>query len=259
MRRHDLLTAKEEKDLVLRLKAGDKAALSRLLECNQAFLRAQAGRWVQWGADMDDLIQEGNIGLMRAAEKFEPKRGLRLLSYAVHWVNACMRLHVLNNHSLLKVGTTVGRKMAFFQLRPTMARLESEGCPSEELLTEAAKELGVSREVAEEIHTRLSGEVSMEFEHDGETHERSFADPKAVADSYNDRQEAEYTRGELSHALSRLTAVERLVIERRLLSDEPCTLVEIGKEVGRSREWVRTTEAKAIEKLRRLMPKLEAA
>lgn len=254
---HPILTRTEEQDLARRYRAGDRAAGNRLVECNRRYVMKVVGRWTGYGLDIEDLLQEGCIGLMRALDHFDPDRGLRFISYATHWVDSSIRQAVMNNHSLVKVGTTQKQRRMFFRLGPTFGRLEQEGVQPGELAGAAAAELDVSPEDIEEMGMRMTRPTSVDAHVPG-TDDLTFVDliqePSDAIGDLEHRNELSAQLRRIMDALTILTERERYVVTNRLMAEKPMTHQEIGKHFGFSREYARQVELSVIRKLRaRLM------
>lgn len=241
------------------------ATPAQLVRHNLRFVVTVAFKYKAYGFEVLDYIQEGNIGLMRAAEKFEPARGIRFCSYAVWWIKAYIQNYVLRNWSLVKLGTTQAQRSLFFSLRRTCFELERLGVPEELILSRAARRLHVKLDEAKMMQDRLSRRDSsldtpLKEAASGEL-EVTFLDQ--IEDS-SDGAEVELTRGRASRALAadvkdalqRLDPRERHIIEQHVMVPEPQTLVALGEHYGFSRERARQLEIRAKDKLRLLLQKV---
>jgi RNA polymerase sigma-32 factor len=212
---------------------------------------------------MIDLIQEGNIGLMMAVRKFNPHKGIRLISYAVWWIRAYIQNHVMSMWSLLKIGTTQAQRKLFFKLKETKNAI-LKMTDGEEDAHSAALTLNVSdREVAE-MEQRLQGDYSLDAElayGDGTTALEGLADDrKNQEDLLAEYQENQQLQQKVAQVVAALNEKERFIVERRITSDEPLTLQEIATHFSISRERVRQIEEGALKKVKTtLLPLLAAA
>jgi len=259
--RFPLLTAEEERDLArIYRSAGDTRAAHRLVTANLRFVVKVAYEYRSYGLRMADLVQEGNIGLMKAVQKFDPDREIRLISYAVWWIRAYVQNHILRSWSLVKLGTTQAQRKLFFSLARTRRELdrasEEHGADSDGRdAAKVAKRLGVKPSEVREMEQRIEGrDLSLDVPMvDGGS--RSHVDAVAGDASPQDEElsseeERGIVRDRIRVALSRLDRRERYIIESRLMSDRPMTLKDLGERFGFSRERARQLEIRAKEKLR---------
>lgn len=257
--RYPLLTAVEEKALAEDwVNKKDMVAAHRLTTSNLRFVVKITYEYRRYGIRLTDLIQEGNIGLIMAVKKFDPKRGVRLISYAVWWIRAQIQNFILQSWRLVKIGTTQAQRRLFYKLEKTKRMLARMHGGREKVDRRMVSEaLDVREELVEEMEQRLgSQEMSLDsrFQMEGEEG-RSLTE--LLADDLPNQEEmmgeVEYEEVRKQHlylALDQLSDRERLIIERRRLIEEPQTLSEIGKELGITRERVRQLEARALRKLR---------
>lgn len=244
----------EEKDL---------ESAHALITSNLRFVVKVAAEFRHYGLKMLDLIQEGNIGLMLAVRKYNPYRGIRLISYAVWWIKAYIQNHIISAWSLLKIGTTQAQRKLFFKLRETknaIRRLSG----SEDGVNTAAQVLDVADHEVVEMEQRLQGELSLDAEIPGS--EGLTALDGLVDDRMNqeellaDYQMSQQLQRQVAQAVSVLNEKERFIIERRITSDDPMTLQEIAVHFSISRERVRQIEEGALKKMKQaLLPVLAAA
>jgi RNA polymerase sigma-32 factor len=251
-----LLDAEEEHRLALRLRDdNDLDAAKRLVLSHLRFVVRVARGYRGYGLPEADLIQEGNIGLMKAVKRFDPDHGVRLVSFAVHWIKAEMHEFILRNWRIVKVATTKAQRKLFFNLRSSRSRLGwLQGEESEAI----ARDLGVSQEAVLEMEGRMSGhDFSLNADpDDGMDTGRVFelADPGAtpaerlLAGDW-DRQQHQA----LQRALAALPQRDRYIIENRWLNEDPKTLQALGDELGVSAERVRQLEKTSMGKLRQQM------
>ncbi len=256
------LTAEEETLLSRRwLSCRDPKAAERIVKAFQPLVRAQARRFQNNVLLLDDLVGEGNLGLMRALDKFDPERGVRFATYATWWVRAALLDHVLKNFSALSISASEVHKRLFFKLGGLKAELMPgrSGPLPRELAIEAAKRLDVSLETLEEVDSLLSRPMRSLDEPVG--HEEDSAslgdlmadpglDPEALAMA---GQESEQRRQLLKEALATLSERERHIVAGRHLSDQPQKLEAFARFYGISRERVRQIENAALAKLRKLI------
>ncbi|MBE2295507.1 MAG: RNA polymerase sigma factor RpoH [Phycisphaerales bacterium] len=257
-----VLSAEEEHELAQRLQTrNDLEAAQRLIVAHLRFVAHIARGYQGYGLPLGDLVQEGNVGLMKAVRRFDPAHGVRLVSFAVHWIRAEIHEFILRNWRIVKVATTKAQRKLFFKLRGSKKRL---GWLSGEEVNTVARELGVSPDNVLEMESRLSG------------HDISF-DPTPEADSDDDSESyapATYLRAEqadpsevleqedwegqtvsrLVAALERLDPRSRDIVQRRWLNDDKPTLHELAAEYKVSAERIRQLETNAMKKLRAELP-----
>jgi RNA polymerase sigma-32 factor len=252
-----LLTVDEEQTLARRFRdAQDLDAGHRLVTSNLRFVVKVAFEYRSYGFRMADLVQEGNIGLMKAVQKFDPDRKIRLISYGVWWIRAFIQNYILRNWSLVKLGTTQAQRKLFFSLARTRRELERQGDVGV-LVDERdiAKKLRVKQSEVSEMSQRLEGrDLSLDapMGDDGGTSHIDFLESGGqVADAELASHEAHrIARTKVAEALSRLDARERFIIEQRLMTEKPQTLSELGAHYRISRERARQLEIRAKAKLK---------
>jgi RNA polymerase sigma-32 factor len=254
IKQFELLDRDEETALARRYRRdGDLEAAHRLICGNLRFVVKVANEYRGYGMKMLDLIQEGNIGLMMAVKKFDPDRGIRLISYAVWWIRAYIQNYIVKTWSLVKIGTTQAQKKLFFKLKQTQAALLR--LTGRENTEEIAQTLDVRNTVVEEMSRRLAArETSLDVElTEGEdfTLMDTLADdaPDQETRLINDEQRLKLT-SEVRRAFDRLNDRERKIIQQRILDESPRTLQDLADDFGISRERVRQLEANALSKLR---------
>jgi RNA polymerase sigma-32 factor len=257
--RFPLLSADEEQHLARRFRdEGDLQAAHALITANLRFVVKVAGEYRSYGMKMLDLIQEGNIGLMMAVRKFDPAKGVRLISYAVWWIRAYIQNHIISAWSLLKIGTTQAQRKLFFKLNQAKQAIISMTGESD--LHSAALTLDVKDVEAQEMEQRLRGELSLDvemFEGEGGTFLESLPDLRQNQEEIlAQHQESAILEKGVASALENLNEKERFVIERRVASESPMTLQEIADHFSLSRERVRQIEDGALKKLKRLLTPL---
>lgn len=252
--RFDLLSAEEEHELAVRFRRdGDLAAAHRLVCANLRFVVKVACEYRGYGLRLADLVQEGNIGLMQAVRKFDPDRGLRLITYAVWWIRATIQNFIMKSWSLVKIGTTQAQRKLFYKFTQTRNALRN--LSGNEALADIAAELEVDEAVVEEMSLRLGQrDTSLDVElAEGEHY--TLLD---ILPDQRDNQEHLLIKHEEQQGLARRTQValaglpprERQIIEQRILAEAPRTLQEIADEFGISRERVRQLEQSALRRLK---------
>ena len=263
IKQFELLDRNEESALARRYRQdGDLAAAHRLICGNLRFVVKVANEYRSYGMKMLDLIQEGNIGLMMAVKKFDPDRGIRLISYAVWWIRAYIQNYIVKTWSLVKIGTTQAQKKLFFKLKQTQATLLR--LTGRENAEEIAQTLDVRNAEVEEMSRRLaSRDSSLDVELiEGEnfTLMDMLADdsPDQETRLIEDEQRLKLT-SEVRRAFDRLNDRERKIIQQRILDESPRTLQELADDFGISRERVRQLEANALGKLRGTLEDLRTA
>lgn len=244
----------EEKDL---------EAAHTLITSNLRFVVKVAGEYRHYGLKMIDLIQEGNVGLMMAVRKFNPYKGIRLISYAVWWIRAYIQNHIMSMWSLLKIGTTQAQRKLFFKLKETKNALLRMN-DGEDDSHSAALTLNVSDKEVAEMEQRLQGDYSLDAElscGDGLTALESLADERMNQEALLvEYQENRQLQQKVAQVVAVLNEKERFIIERRITADEPMTLQEIATHFSISRERVRQIEEGALKKVKNsLLPLLSAA
>jgi len=254
---YPLLTQDEEQALARKYrKDNDEKAASRLVTANLRFVVKVSYEYRSYGIKMADLIQEGNIGLMKAVQKFDPDKGIRLISYAVWWIRAYIQNYILKSWSLVKLGTTQAQRKLFFSLARTKREIEKlQGTEDSQDARKIAKKLRVKPTEVMEMTQRMEGrDLSLDApmgEDGGNTHVDFVADGAAGQDSeLADAEEREIVTSRVEQALMRLDPRERFIIEKRVMSDKPMTLKELGEHFGFSRERARQLEIRAKEKLK---------
>jgi len=255
--RFPILSAEEERALGRRFRdANDLEAAHQLVVSHLRLVVAMARGYLGYGLPHADLIQEGNIGLMKAVKRFDPERGVRLVSFAIHWIKAEMHEYILRNWRLVKVATTKAQRKLFFNLRSMKSGLAPLSSGE---VRHIASELRVKPEEVTEMETRLAGhEVAFEPE---QNDEESFAPVHYLADEDSEptrvleAEESQRLRAAgLQKGLASLDPRSRRIIEARWLKEkDAATLHDLAAEYKVSAERIRQIEAKALEKMRKAM------
>jgi RNA polymerase sigma-32 factor len=250
-----MLDAEEERELALRLQAqNDLEAAQRLIMSNLRFVVSIARGYMGYGLPFSDLIQEGNIGLMKAVKRFSTEHEVRLISYAVHWIKAEIHEFVLRNWRIVKIATTKAQRKLFFKLRSSKKRL---GWFSQAEVNEVADKLGVKPETVLEMESRLNAHdlaYDNPLDDDEDSH---FAPAAYLSDMRADpaqQLEADDWRTQneniMLSSLQHLDDRSRDIIQRRWLNDTKATLHELADEYQVSAERIRQLEKNALKKLR---------
>jgi len=253
--RFPILSQQEETDLARRLRDHeDLDAARQLIVSHLRVVVSVARGYLGYGLQQADLIQEGNIGLMKAVKRFDPERGVRLVSFAVHWIRAEMHEFILRNWRLVKIATTKAQRKLFFNLRSMKSGLNTL---SHDEVKAMAATLGVKPAEVVEMETRLGGQdVALEpLNDDGEESYAPIAylaDANAEPGRVLEHAQEEQQRGEgLTNALASLDPRSRRIIETRWLKEkDQATLHDLAAEFGVSAERIRQIEVKAMQKMR---------
>lgn len=252
-----VLSHDEEQALARRFTdENDLSSAKKLVMSHLRFVVHVARGYSGYGLQLGDLIQEGNIGLMKAVKRFDPDQGVRLVSFAVHWIRAEMHEFILRNWRIVKVATTKAQRKLFFNLRKSKKRL---GWMNAEEVRVVAHDLGVPEATVREMESRLSGrdigfEAPADADDDAKPAPEAFlvddgADPY---DNVSDADQADNQLETLSSALSKLDERSRDIIQRRWLNENKATLQDLADEYGVSAERIRQVEANAMKKMRAL-------
>ncbi len=253
-----VLSREDERALAERFRSqGDLHAARELVLSHLRFVVHIARGYSGYGLPMGDLIQEGNVGLMKAVKRFDPALNVRLVSFAVHWIRAEIHEYVLRNWRLVKVATTKAQRKLFFNLRRLKKNLS--WLSAEETLA-VARDLGVSPGEVTEMEKRLAAR-DLSFDPAPEADEEELYSPAAYlpapdadpAEQVEDAESADVSSERLQGALGRLDARSRDIVQRRWMSEDKATLHELAEKYGVSAERIRQIESSALGKLRGLM------
>ncbi len=262
----ELLDAETERQLAYAWRdQRDEAALHRLITAYMRLAISMAAKFKRYGAPMNDLIQEAGLGLMKAADKFDPDRGVRFSTYAVWWIKASIQDHVMRNWSMVRTGSTSSQKSLFFNMRRVQARLEREAAAQgvsldrHQLHQMISTEIGVPLADVEMMEGRLSGsDFSLNATQSTEDEGREWIDAledegTQAAEHVEHSHDTEQLREWLLTAMAALNERERFIIRERKLRDTPRTLESLGEELKLSKERVRQLEAAAFTKMRKTL------
>ena len=251
-----LLSREEEFKLAVKYrKYNDIDAAQQLITSNLRFVVKVAFEYKSYGVKLQDLIQEGNIGLMMAVKKFNPYKGYRFISYAIWWIRAYIQNFIIKTWSLVKIGTTQAQKKLFYKIGKVRKALESGGA-DEKKYERLARDLDVAKEDIVEMEQRMSSrdlsldtpfDEGQELTHLELLREDSLNQEEAIAQE----EEKKIREHEVQNAMKRLNEKEVYVIKNRIMAEEPLTLQEIGDHLKLSRERVRQIESEALKKLKK--------
>ena len=266
IRRFPMLEAGEEYMLAKRWREHeDVDAAHKLVTSHLRLVAKIAMGYRGYGLPMNEIISEGNVGLMQAVKRFEPERGFRLATYAMWWIRAAIQEYILHSWSLVKLGTTAAQKKLFFNLRRLKSQMQAieEGDLSPEAVKEIADTLAVTEQEVIEMNRRLEGpdhSLNAQLRADGESEWQDWlVDDSASQEAVlADEDELGHRRRLLEEAMKVLNDRERHILNERRLKDEPTTLEDLSTEYGISRERVRQIEVRAFEKLQKAVQSLEA-
>ncbi len=256
--RQPLLTREGELDLARRWRdEEDETALHALVSAYARLVISMAGRFKNYGLPMGDLVQEGNVGLMQAAARFEPEREVRFSTYATWWIRSSMQDYVLRNWSIVRTGTTAAQKSLFFNLRRLRAQIADASAQqmTDDQRSTIAESLRVRIEDVEVMEQRLAASdksLHAPIGEDGDANwmdklECERPDPETVVTGTKD---AETRSRWLAEAIGELNEREQTIIRRRRLVEDGATLEELGRDLGVSKERVRQLESRALKKLK---------
>ncbi len=264
----ELLDAETELQLAYAWRdSRDEAALHRLITAYMRLAISMAAKFKRYGAPMNDLVQEAGLGLMKAADKFDPDRGVRFSTYAVWWIKASVQDYVMRNWSMVRTGSTSSQKSLFFNMRRVQAQLEREAQQTGENLDKhqlnqlIATEVGVPLSDVEMMDGRLSGSdfslnATQASDEEGREWIETLEDENARADlTVEEEHDQKRLANWLGVAMQALNDREQFIVRERKLIDSPRTLESLGAELGLSKERVRQLEAAAFGKMRKYLEK----
>lgn len=253
------LERSQEHELALRWRDGDQNAMHQIARAHMRLVISMAGKFRHFGLSTSDLIQEGHVGLLEAASRFEPDREVRFSTYATWWIRASMQDFILRNWSIVRGGTSSAQKALFFNLRRLRARLSQDNreLVGDALYRQVADALGVSVNDVATMDARLSGsdaslnaQVANDGENSSERQDFLVSDDPLPDEVVSETIDGERRLQWLNSALQTLNPRELRIIRERRLRDEGATLESLGSSLGISKERVRQIEGRAIEKLR---------
>ena len=258
---YPVLSRKEEYDLAIKYKKdGDLEAARKLITHNLRFVIKVSNEYKDYGISIMDLIQEGNIGLMKAVQRFDPTKGYRLISYAVWWIRAYIQNYIIRTYRLIKLGTTEAQRKLFYKLRSTKLKMGiTDETPAPNEYKAIAKELKVPLESVIEMDQRMTtGDVSLNalVSRTGEKATyMDFIEDQAVSQEelISSIEEKEKVKKNLKIAVKSLNDREQYIIKNRLLRHKPLTLDELSKELKISKERVRQIEKSALKKMKEFL------
>jgi RNA polymerase sigma-32 factor len=264
IRKFPMLTPEEEFMLAKRWQEHeDTEAAHKLVTSHLRLVAKIAMGYRGYGLPLNELIAEGNIGMMQAVKRFDPDRGFRLATYAMWWIRAAIQEYILHSWSLVKMGTTAAQKKLFFNLRKLKGQIQAleEGDLTPEHVKKIAEELRVSEEDVINMNRRLAGpdhslNAPLRADGEGEWQDWLPDETETQEDVLGEQEELGNRRDLLAQAMKGLNDRERHILTERRLRDEPLTLEELSQEYGISRERVRQIEVRAFEKLQKAMRNL---
>lgn len=255
--RHPILSREEEHELAIRfLETKDRDAFQKLVTSNLRFVVKIAYEYVHYRIKLLDLIQEGNMGLVKAVQEFDPYKEVRLTTYAVWWIRSYIQDSILRNYSLVRMGTTQAQKKLFYRLRAEQARLEREGIAPPDRVKLLASNLDVREKDVREMDQRLGGaDLSLDAPislDEKQSHLQQLPDKDEAVDvKLGENEQRELFRKMLLEFAKTLEGKEKVFFDERLISESPKTLQELGDKYGVSKERARQIEAAIKEKLRK--------
>ena len=266
IRRFPMLEPQEEFMLAKRWREhGDREAAHKLVTSHLRLVAKIAMGYRGYGLPINEVISEGNVGLMQAVKRFEPDKGFRLATYAMWWIRAAIQEYILRSWSLVKLGTTASQKKLFFNLRKVKGQISAleEGDLKPEQVSEIARRLGVSEDDVISMNRRLGGDSSLNAplraDSDGGEWQDWLVDEAVDQETQlAESEEFDSRRKLLAKAITKLNDRERRIFEARRLSDDPLTLEQLSEEFGVSRERIRQIEVRAFEKVQKAVTRAAA-
>ena len=265
IKKFPMLSAEEEYTLANRWQVHkDTNAAHQLVTSHLRLVAKIAMGYKGYGLPITDIISEGNIGLMQAAQKFDPEKGFRLTTYAMWWIKAAMQEYILRSWSLVKIGTTAVQKKLFFNLRSAKNRIQAyeEGDLKQENLEKISNQLNVPEKEVINMNRRLSGgdpslnaTIKADGDQTGEWQDWLESDEPNQEESYSEKEEENLRKEMINESLQVLNDRELDIIQTRKLSDTPTTLEELSEKYNISRERIRQIEVRALEKVKEALEK----
>jgi RNA polymerase sigma-32 factor len=264
IRKFPMLTPDEEFMLAKRWQEhGDSEAAHKLVTSHLRLVAKIAMGYRGYGLPLNELISEGNVGMMQAVKRFDPDRGFRLATYAMWWIRAAIQEYILHSWSLVKLGTTAAQKKLFFNLRKLKGQIQAveEGDLTPEHVKKIAEELNVTEDEVITMNRRMAGadhslNAPLRAESDGEWQDWLVDETENQEELLAEKEEMGNRRDLLAQAMTTLNERERHILSERRLRDEPLTLEDLSQQYGISRERVRQIEVRAFEKLQKSMKNL---
>lgn len=256
VRRYPLLTKEQEQELAKKYyETKDPLAAQALVTANLRFVVKIAAEYSKFGARMIDLVQEGNMGLMHAVKDFNPYKGVRLITYAVWWIRGYIQEFLMKQYSMVKIGTTHNQKKLFYQLQKHQRELAALGVPVD--IKQLSSKLDIPEDEVREMTERMSGrDVSLDRPFDDDSGGSLKDLQKAIVpgpdEELSHHEEIEILKGKIEKLRPELNEREKILLEERLLADDPLTLQEIGEKYGITREAVRQAETRLMNKIKEL-------
>ncbi len=257
IKKYPLLTPQEEKTWALKyFEAKDPRAAEVLVTSNLRFVVKIAAEYAKFGARMIDLVQEGNVGLMHAVRDFNPYKGARLITYAVWWIRGYIQEYLLKQYSMVRLGTTPNQRKLFYQLQRERRKLEALG--KDAGLKLLSSNLGIDEAEVRDMDQRMSNrDVSLDQPLDASSKStlldlQSSASQESVDDVLAQEEQLQLLRKDIESVKAKLNDKELMILEKRILAEEPMTLQEIGDQFSMTRERARQLEARVLDKIRAL-------
>ncbi len=255
IRKYPLLTREEEQKLAHKYyETKDPDAAQALVTSNLRFVVKIAAEYSKYGAKLIDLVQEGNIGLMHAVREFNPFKGVRLITYAVWWIRGYIQEYLMKQYSVVRIGTTQNQKKLFYQLQKEKNLLDALGESPD--FSKLSEKLNIPINEIEEMSGRLNGrDISLDRPLDDDTKStigdlQTSKDQQTLDDNLSLKENLSVLKEEIDKLRETLTEKEKIILDERLLADEPLTLQEIGEKYGITREAVRQMEVRVLNKIR---------
>ena len=260
IKKFPMLAAEEEYMLAKNWRTtGNVKAAEKLVTSHLRLVAKIAMGYRGYGLPVNEMISEGNVGLMQAVKKFEPEKGFRLATYAMWWIRASIQEYILRSWSLVKIGTTTAQKKLFFNLKKIKNQIapQSEGDLRPEHVNEISKKLDVGKHEVVSMNRRLSGKefsLNTQVGEDGDEWQDWLVDKELDHDlKFAHQEEMQQRKGLLKDSIKILNDREREILYSRRLNDEPTTLEDLSKKYNISRERIRQIENKAFEKIQKHM------